>query len=183
MILLTGWLRLLSVEAFIVSCSFYKIIIVVLWLPRYIKSWCCLPVRLGKSMRQLDGVLWHISRMSITGEGGGDPCTPGLAPDPGRGALCSHTAHTAVRRSSSSGFVITRIEMGISPAFCCSPPLHTFIHITQVPHPTPEPGSWVTRSFYDKIFALPVCCCVPQWTFVVTGSRSWHMLDTKAAHC
>ena len=71
--------------------------------------------------------------------------TPGLAPDPGRGALhpaaCSHTAHTAVRRSTRSGFVITRIEMGISPAFCCSPPLHTFIHITQVPHPTPESGS------------------------------------------
>ena len=65
----------------------------------YIKSRSCLPVTLGKSMRQVDGVLWHISRMSITGEGGGEAVegTPGLAPDPGRGALhpaaCSHTAH------------------------------------------------------------------------------------------
>ena len=110
MILLTGWLRLLSVEAFIVSCSFYKIIIVVLWLPRYIKSRCCLPVRLGNSMRQLDGVLWHISRMSITGEGGGDPCTPGLAPDPGRGALCSLQSYCTHGREKEQQFWVCNYE-------------------------------------------------------------------------
>ena len=158
MILLTGWLRLLSIEAFIVSCSFYKIIIVVLWLPRYIKSWCCLPVRLGNSMRQLDGVLWHISRMSITGEGGGDPCTPGLAPDPGTGEGCSLQSYCTHGREKEQQFWVCNYEDwdGNIPRFLLlstSPYIHT--HYTG---PTPHTSQAAESLTHFMTKYLPCLC-------------------------
>ena len=149
----------------------------------YIKSRCCLPVTLGKSMRQVDGVLWHISRMSITGEGGGEAVegTPGLAPDPGRGALhpaaCSHTAHG--REKEQQVWVCNYEDWdGNIPRFLLLSTSPVSIHSYTLHRSHTRYQNQAAESlthFMTKY--LPVCCCAPQWTFVVTGS-GWHMLDT-----